>query len=351
MIQRQFSACLARPSDVPPSCDEMDVIGVFNPGAVQTDDGIVILARVAERPVEHRPGQIGLPRYEPGGKLVIDWFDDEAINGVDPRVVELKETGALRLTSVSHLALLHSADGRSIDSIAPTRFMPELIDETYGVEDPRLVRVGDTFYLTYVAVSPGGAATSLASTQDFETFTRRGVIFPPENKDVLLFPEKLDGMHMALHRPVGDMKFSPPSIYFATSPDLVYWGGHRRLIGGSGPWDSSRVGGGLPPVKTSLGWLEMYHGKARPTHVDEVGVYSAGLAVLDEHAPWTVTHKTRGPVMVPEQDYETHGFVPNVIFPTGVVKRDDLWQVFYGAADCNMGVVEYRERDLLDAVR
>ena len=161
------------------------------------------------------------------------------------------------------------------------------------MEDPRITRLGDTFYFTYVAVSRHGACTALASTTDFKTFKRHGIIFPSENKDVLLFPETIDGDYVALHRPNPRYQFSPPEIWLARSPDLVHWGRHAVLRVGASPWETGRIGGGVPPMRVPGGWLEIYHGSTRET--GGVGRYVAGALLLDAENPAVVIGRTSEP--------------------------------------------------------
>ena len=163
---------------------------MFNPGAIATEDGVILLARVAEQAVERRTGFTGLPRWDPhSGKIWIDWEPNNEIAPVDIRVVRRKRDGLVRLTFISHLRVFHSRDGRSFKALEGQTFQPANEYEEFGVEDPRITRIGDTYYFTYVAVSRHGAATALASTRDFKEFKRHGIIFYPENKDVVLFPE------------------------------------------------------------------------------------------------------------------------------------------------------------------
>ena len=120
--------------------------------------------------------------------------------------------------------------------------------EILGIEDPRITLVNSTYYIDYVAVSPRGVTTYLASTHDFRSFERHGVIFAPENKDVVLFPEQISGKYFALHRPHSAL-FSRNDMWVAESPDLRSWGNHRHLMGlRHGMWDETRIGAGAPPV-------------------------------------------------------------------------------------------------------
>jgi len=277
----------------------------------------------------------------------VDWLGKDEVAFVDPRVVAVRRTGLKRLTFISHLRVARSRDGRVIDEIEPGRFLPANENEELGVEDPRLTRLDGRFYFSYVAVSRHGAATALASTTDFKAFTRHGIVFPPENKDVVLFPERIRGHYMALHRPNPAQHFSPPEMWLATSPDLIHWGGHVPFLGSAGSWDVGRVGAGAPPLRTEAGWLEIYHGNNRRTSDPGVGIYSAGALLLDLENPRRIL-AARGEVLVPETDYEREGFVPNVVFPTGILEQGETVLVYYGAADSTTAVVELRLRDLLE---
>jgi beta-1,2-mannobiose phosphorylase / 1,2-beta-oligomannan phosphorylase len=350
MLRRLFNSCLLRPIDLPPSSEDMEVIGTFNPGAVATNDGVVILVRVAERPIERRSGFTALPYWDlESGRASAEWVCDSDLMPLDVRVVQRKSDGLVRLTFISHLRVIRSRDGRSIDSIAGARFDPLSTFEEFGVEDPRITPVNGIFYFTYVAVSRHGVATALASTKDFTSFERHGIIFPPENKDVLLFPEKVGGQYRALHRPNGATPFTRPEIWTASSPDLKNWGSHEPLLSGEEEWALGRIGGGVPPLRTEQGWLELYHGNNRRVASVGIGTYCAGALLLDLGNPGRVVGRS-GVIMAPETEFERNGFVPNVVFPTGAVELEDTLLVYYGAADTNMGVVEFSRRELLDAI-
>src|SRR5258705_3455821 len=178
LLKRHFNACLLRPADLRPSCPEMEVIGVFNPGAVQTDDGIVLLVRVAEQPVERRMHYTPLPRWDAEqGKCVVDWIHKDDHSPVDVRVIRQHRDALVRLTFISHLRVFYSRDGRTLEARPGAQLEPENAYEEYGVEDPRITPIGDTFYITYVAISRHGVATALPSTRDFKSFQRHGSIF------------------------------------------------------------------------------------------------------------------------------------------------------------------------------
>jgi predicted GH43/DUF377 family glycosyl hydrolase len=222
--------------------------------------------------------------------------------------------------------------------------------EEFGLEDPRITPIEGRFYITYVAVSRHGPATALASTTDFKTIERHGIIFCPENKDVMLFPERVGGEYVALHRPLGSMPFSRPEMWLARSPDLIHWGKHQYLFGGAGDWEDGRVGGGTPPIAVPNGWLEIYHGNRRPETVGEVGAYCAGAMLLDKNEPGRLLKVTREPILQPEEDFEREGFVSEVVFPTGVVEEEDRLLIYYGASDKYCAMTEVRRDDVLQAL-
>lgn len=340
MIQRNLQQLLIRPEDITPSDEALEVIGAFNPGAAAYDGDVVLLVRIAERPREQREGFTALPRWETG-RVRTDWIANHQIDALDPRVVRHSETGLLRLTFTSHLCVVRSSDGRSIDLWNVARLFPEAEWEEYGIEDPRIVHLDGRYWITYVAVSRHGAATALASTEDFVTYERHGIIFCPENKDVVLFPERIGGQYVALHRPTTAHPFCRPEMWIARSPDLVHWGAHRPLHGGSALWESDRVGAGAPPLKTDAGWIEVYHASRRSGVAGQVGTYAAGVMLLDLEDPSRVIAWSRQPIWEPEAEYELSGFVPRVVFPTGIVARDDTVQLYYGAADTFTAVVEF----------
>jgi predicted GH43/DUF377 family glycosyl hydrolase len=347
-VRRLSTKLLLRPEDLPASRDDFEVVGVFNPGAVRVGDEVVLLVRVAERPRERRPGFTGLPRWDAAGGLTTDWVPDAELEPIDPRVVRRRSNGLVRLTFTSHLRVVHCGDGTAVREVTGVAFRPHGEAEEFGVEDPRITPLNGRFYVTYVAVSQHGPATALASTSDFSTFDRHGLIFCPENKDVVLFPQPIDGTYAALHRPVCGTPFTRPEMWVARSPDLLHWGAHVPLALPGGDWQSGRVGAGPPPVRVPGGWLAVYHGNRHPTRPGEVGTYYGGALLLDATDPAKVLTATAEPFMRPEAEFEVTGFVPNVVFPTGLVEDGEKLLVYYGAADTVTAVAVLDRQKLLD---
>ncbi|MGO4497205.1 glycoside hydrolase family 130 protein [Paenibacillus sp. 2RAB27] len=327
---------------VKPSRPDFKVVGVFNAGVAAINDEIVLLLRVAEMPV-HVPGNyIAVPVLnEQDGTLEIKYLNknDPRYNYEDSRVV--KEQGRYAyLTSISHLRVARSKDGvRFVIDEHPSLF-PIDAEETWGIEDPRITQLGNRYYITYSAVSPKGVAVRLAVTDDFHNFERLGLILPPENKDVAIFPGKIEGKYFMLHRPV-PKSIGSPEMWIAESPDLMHWGNHRFLIGLSEQsWDNGRIGGGAVPFLTNDGWLELYHG------ADVNDRYCMGAVLLDRKDPGKVLARSRVPVLMPETDYEMNGFFGGVVFSCGVLLMDQTVRMYYGAADEVMACADLSLEDI-----
>jgi len=346
-LKRLFEKLLLRPGDFKPTRDDFEVVGVFNPGAIRLDGQVVLLVRVAERPRMPRAGYTGLPYWDDHGELAVDWVPNDELKPIDPRVVERKADGLVRLTFTSHLRVVRCQDGRSVEEGTDIRFLPGSQLEEFGVEDPRITLIRGRFYFTYVAVTRHGAATALASTADFREFTRHGVIFCCENKDVVLFPGEIAGAHVALHRPNPATPFCRPEMWVAWSQDLIHWGHHGVLHCGGAEWETGRVGAGPPPVRVAEGWLEIYHGSRHPTEPGQVGKYSTGALLLDAENPARVLRRSPQSIFEPTADFERHGFVPNVVFPTGIIETEKTFLLYYGAADTCTAVVEFSKDEVM----
>ena len=213
-------------------------------------------------------------------------------------------------------------------SRTPRPWSPATAYETFGVEDPRITRLGDDYYVSYSAISPRGVCTALAKTRDFRSFERLGLIFAPDNKDIAIFPERVDGRYYAFHRPA-TKHLGAPSIWLASSDNLLDWGRHEFVLGPRpGFWDSERVGCGAAPVRVPEGWLELYHGADHHTR------YCTGAVLLDAERPWNVLARCSKPFLSPDAPCENSGFLPGVVFHNGLVDNGDgTLDLYYGAAD------------------
>ena len=251
LLKRHFERLLLSPSDLKPLRDDFQVVGVFNPGAILVDGEVILLVRVAERPARSARG---LSRRCRAGRPASAWRSTGSLTTrskcVDPRVVKRKADGLVRLTFISHLRVVRCGDGRSVSEITDVRFLPESELEEFGVEDPRITAIDGRYYFTYVSVSRHGAGNRAGLDDRLQDASmRHGMIFCPENKDVVLFPERIDGEYVALHRPNAATPFCRPEMWIARSPDLIHWGRHECLHGGGAAWETGRVGAGTPPVR------------------------------------------------------------------------------------------------------
>jgi len=203
--------------------------------------------------------------------------------------------------------------------------------------DPRLVKIEDTYYFVW-CTDFSGAALGIGSTKDFKTFIRHENPFLPNNRNGILFPRKINGKFTLLSRPCDDGHSNHGEIFVSESPDLTYWGRHRKVMSkGTAWWQDAKIGGGSVPIETSEGWLMFYHG---------VGVtcsgliYSIGAALLDLDEPSKVLYRADTYLLTPELPYESTGYVPNVCFPCAALadKETGRIAVYYGAADTHTAI-------------
>ena len=329
LVERFTENPLIAPADVVASRDDYEVVGAFNPGAIVFGDEILLLLRVAERPKDKGADEQVAPILNPATGE-IDLFrvknDDPGITDIpDSRSFYFKDE--MYLTSISHLRLGRSKDGVHFVVAAKPAVFPELAYETYGLEDPRITQIDDVFYITYKVVSHNGICTGLITTTDFVNFQRHGIIFCPENIDVVLFPEKIGGKYYALTRPV-PRYLGPRGIWIASSPDALHWGAHGPLLLPlEGTFHDGKTGGSCVPIKTPQGWLVIYHGS------DIHDRYSLAAFLLDIEDPKKIIARANMPLMEPEFPYEVQGFYGNVVFSCGAIVKGDSVVIYYGASD------------------
>lgn len=343
MVQRHDENPIITPRDVTPSRSDFEVVGAFNAGVTTMGGETILLLRVAERPRERDAQFVVSPRYDVDGNMLIERIrrDDPDYDTSDSRYATDRRTGQIALTSVSHVRLARSRDGVHFEVEKQPFIQPEGRFETFGVEDARVTRIDDHYFINYSAVSEYGISTGFAKTDDFQTVKRLGIIFPPANRDVVIFPEPIGGLYWCYHRPMPD-GFGGYHIWCATSPDLVRWGDHRLILQASAEgWENGRVGGGAPPLKTERGWLSIYHAADRQNRY----CLGAFLTTLDD--PSRVIARSQTPILAPEMPYETEGFFGNVVFTCGALLVDDRVRVYYGVSDESIALVEFSLPDLL----
>lgn len=218
--------------------------------------------------------------------------------------------------------------------------------EEYGVEDPRICPFDDGSYLiTYSAYSRHGVRIALARTTDFQTLERVSLITQCDLRNVVIFPEKIDGRYVRLDRPHSEI--SPWSIWISYSPDLVHWGESKVLLKPARyHWDEMKVGPGATPIKTDRGWLNIFHG-VFPTM--DGSVYRLGVALHDLDDPSKLLGVADEWILQPEDPWEITGYVHNVVFTCGAIDEPDgTVKIYWGGADTVMCVGEARIDELVD---
>ena len=322
--------------------------------AVAEPDGIAIapLVRMASNPLV-TPAQISFTRasgsFNPGA----------AIDHASGRVVLLVRVYEAD-TRRSCLAIALSSDGERIDEIRPAVARDAPYEE-WGVEDARVtyLEAEGRYAITYTGYSSAGPRVCLITTDDLlapERYQRHGPRIAGDNKNCVLFPEKIDGDYVILHRPMPRMVCARvKSLDDPWPTDGVALVGPRP-----GTWRSSRVGAGAPPIRTEIGWLLPFHGA---TAIDEGNVYSMGWCVLDLNRPEIVTYVSDAPALTPHAPYEIEtrpipqvdsaNFITGVrvVFPQGLVELEDDLLVYYGAADVSVGGARVNKRVLIDSLR
>ncbi|MFB5599273.1 MAG: glycosidase [Nitrososphaeraceae archaeon] len=220
--------------------------------------------------------------------------------------------------------------------------------EKFGIEDPRITRIGEDIFITYVVLSDyfknkPRVSSALATTKNFKEYSKLGLISSEceDNKDIVFFPEKFTfketstnkkiSMYVSLQRPsefIGPQYGTEkPSIWIYKGTTYKSMNNHLILMKPEQEWESIKIGAGPSPIKTKKGWLLIYHG------VDQYKVYRAGAAILDLEDPSKLIAKTNMPILEPVEPYEKFGDVNNVVFPTGTAILDGKLFLYYGGAD------------------
>jgi predicted GH43/DUF377 family glycosyl hydrolase len=218
-----------------------------------------------------------------------------------------------------------------------------------GVEDPRLQKIGDTYYLTYTGYNnvDGAAADKkdaqlcLATSTDLLHWARQGVIIPSFRgkwnvkwtKSGAIVPEKIQGKYWMYY--LADAKGKDTQMGVAYSEDLLHWTealDHPVMASRPGSFDSQVVEPGPPPIITKRGIFLIYNG------ADDKQVYSTGWVLFDKNDPTKIVARSETPVFAPEKEWEKVGQVPNVVFVEGMVRDGNRWLFYYGAADKHIGV-------------
>lgn len=300
------------------------------------------------------------------------WYDRET-----RQVLMLYRAAGDDENHVIRFGLAVSSDGYTFRRVGDSPvFAPSCDGFDAGcVEDPRIVKFGNYYYITYATrFSPPGqywlkkgpargtdcppefpaairdnlTVTGLAITKDFKKWIRAGRITSPvlDDRDVILFPETIHGRYAMLHRPMSwvgrNFGVEQPAMWISFSDDLLVWSDSRLLAKAEFDWER-KIGGNTVPLRTDDGWLLLYHA------VGEDGYYRLGAMLLDIHDPATVTHRTEDWILEPVETYETNGCYEGggVVFPCGKVLIGDTLFVYYGAADKYVAMATCKLKELL----
>lgn len=231
-----------------------------------------------------------------------------------------------------------SKDGIHFNRLEQPILTNDVPQELRGPEDPRIVKIGDTFYMMYTGYGgrfDGDYRICLATSKNLIDWERHGVMLDEPNKDASLFPEKINGKYVMFHR-------RTPDIWIAYSDDLKHWENHTVVMKATlnSTWENAKIGISGPPIKTPEGWFLIYHG------VSKDHVYRQGAALLDLGDPSKVIARQAEPILEPELDWELYGHVDNVVFSCGQVVLDDEIYVYYGGADNAIGLATMKMSEI-----
>lgn len=315
-----------------------------------------------------------------------DWeslcvLNPAVIQGNDGRYFMLYRAAGNDEEHIIRLGLAVSNDGIHFERVSPKPLLsPDPMGpDAGGVEDPRLIKMGDYYYLTYASrpFPPGqywkedkgyygfqpvfgprilihnATATHLAISKDLRNWKKLGRISNAlfDDRDDIIFPEKVHDQYVRISRAMekcGDGYPNPnPAIWISFSSDLLEWKGEESLLyQGEAWWEDEKVGGSCPPIKTKDGWLFLYHGVAKKDHA-----YRVGALLLDLDDPCIIKAKSKDFLLEPEYPFETEGFYNGCVFPTAIIEKGDEYYVYYGAGDQCVCLAKAKKEALLDALK
>lgn len=304
-MKRNKNNPIVKPTDIPEiKPDLVDVSSVFNPGAIKFNDKYLMMLRVQNRARE------------------------------------------------TYLMMAESDDGvnfRPENEFIKWNGLDKVKEQIFHIYDPRITKIDGEYYIMFAMDMTSGCKLGLGTTKDFKSFYFMGVVSEEDNRNGVLFPEKIDGKFIRFDRP-NKVQLEGPltgsAIWISESDDLLTWKPKAELIKGRDHYWDELIGAGPPPIKTKEGWLCVYHGIAM--HYQPI--YQAGVLLLDLNDPTKVISRGRFNILEPRELYETVGQVPNVIFPTGLIAEkfdedgfalpDSDVKLYYGAADTVIGLAE-----------
>lgn len=326
------------------------VLGVFNPGLERLKNGnLIMMVRVAEaleKTIENE--HLKIIRWV-DNKYQVESYPVSQFDTTDPRKILSKlhkHSTVYALTSISWLLPVElAADGLSIVKIHYDKIIePTTSYQEFGIEDPRITKINDEYYMTVCAVSSERHSTVLYKSEDGLNYQNLGMILDHQNKDMVLFPKKINNKFYALTRPEGDHYFIPPqdckrlpgpSIQLSSSPDLLHWKPSNNALFQicENSMINVKIGGGSPPILTDDGWLILFHGVEDK---GSVGIYRTFWALLNENDPTIIKQiELENPVLEANAKlkFKEEQFVEDVVFTSGIQSFGDVYIVASGELD------------------
>ena len=328
-----------------------EIIGTFNPGMTKLPNGnILLMVRVAEALKEWKTKESILsPRFDvKSNKFVIDTYPIKKVTLNDPRLFLIRQENgitALRLTSLSWLlpVELNPDDMKVVEVHHDKKIVPTRMIEEMGLEDPRITLIDNHYYMTVVSVSSNRISTSLYISEDGISYRFKDIIFEHQNKDIVLFPEKIDGKYHALTRPEGnnisigyphqEEYLAGPFISSASSLDLIHWKPCEDIIKPLEKQNmyTTRIGPGAPPITHEYNgrkyFLELFHGVER-SRINSIGKYRTFAMLLNKENPNKIRAISKQPVLQSSNDLKNQiqGNLlidEDVVFTTGIVLNNN----------------------------
>ena len=361
MEEFKFDKIILKPEDInlsySPLRKDIDaetyVLGAFNPGMSRLKNGnLILMVRVAEalkNPIHS--GNFFCIRKDIKKGYVLDDYNIDDFDVSDPRVFAIKKylpTLVCTVTSISWILPVElTKDGTEIVKIHYDKIIsPQESYQEYGIEDARISHIDDKYYMTTCSVSSERQCTTLYSSNDGLNYNLEGIILDHQNKDMLIFEGKINGLYYAMTRPLGDTYFAPakdscynpgPYINLAKSKDLLYWKPEEK------PFIRTKkelvlfekIGGGSQPVLTPKGWLILFHGVEVK---DNSQIYRTYWAILDKNDPTKIIHLAMETPLLEAnnnltKDMQEKIYLNNVVFTTGIVESDNKYIVASGELD------------------
>ena len=299
-----------------------------------------------------------IKRYEKNPVLTAKDIPYECLRCYNPAAIKVKDEYILLVRVWQEgrresIALARSKDGYNFT----VEDKPVLTPNEYEKErlnDCRVTEVDGEYYICFCTDPDDGIRIGIAKTKDFHHFERIHYSLP-DNRNAVIFPEKINGLYARLERPFARQYFldRPYDIWISYSPDMEFWGRHEKVLGFEQvAWGSNKIGPGPQPIKTDKGWLIIYHGAETNDEVKEGWnkIYRMGVMLCDLENPAKVIALPPKPLLSPETDYEKDKFYrDNIVFPSGVVvEEDNTIKIYYGASDNSVCVAETSVDKLLD---